>query len=104
MAIGLGFGSPGDSWLGMSSVKGPGILRGEVYQTKDQGLENTETLETTVFQDLVFLTYLMAQDGKNDTYSVARHNCRTFSQAMFEEAKRQRGAKHGGCKNVKKCE
>jgi len=104
MAIGLGFGSPGDSWLGMSSVKGPGILRGEVYQTEDQGLENTETLETTVFQDLVFLTYLMAQDGKNDTYSVARHNCRTFSQAMFEEAKRQRGAKHGGCKNVKKCE
>ena len=104
MAIGLGFGSPGDNWLGMSSIKGPGILRGEVYSTGDQGLEDTETLETTVCQDMSFLAYLISLDGKNDTYSVARHSCRTFSQAMFEEAKRRSVASNGGCKNGKKCE
>lgn len=104
MAIGLGFGSPGDNWLGMKSTKGPGILRGEVYLTEDQGLENTETLETTVCQDMSFLVYLISLDGKHDTYSVARHSCRTFSQAMFEEAKRRSGVNNGGCKNGKKCE
>ena len=104
MAIGLGFGSPGDNWLGMKSIKGPGILRGEVYSTEDQGLENTETLETTVCQDMSFLAYLISLDGKHDTYSVARHSCRTFSQAMFEEAKRRSGVNNGGCKNGKKCE
>ena len=103
MATGIGFGSPGDNWLDMTSTKGPGILRGEVYSTEDQGLENTETLETTVCQDMAFLAYLISLDGKKDTYSVLRHSCRTFSQAMLNEAK-HRSAANGGCKNGKKCE
>ena len=86
----------------MNSIKGPGILRGEVYQTGDQGLEDTETLETTPCQDRAFLDYLRSMDGREDTYSLGRHSCRTFSQAMMEEAKRRKNS--GGCKNDKKCE
>jgi len=103
-AIGLGFGSPGGNWLDMNSIKGLGILRGEVYSTEDQGFENTETLDTIVCQDMAFLAYLMSLDGKKDTYSVVRHSCRTFSQAMLEEAKRRSSANNGGCKNGRKCE
>ena len=101
-ATGFGFGGPGSDWLGMNSIKGPGILRGEVYPTGDQGLEDTETLETTPCQDRAFLDYLRSMDGREDTYSLGRHSCRTFSQAMMEEAKRRKNS--GGCKNDKKCE
>ena len=86
----------------MNSIKGPGILRGEVYPTGDQGLEDTETLETTPCQDRAFLDYLRSMDGREDIYSLGRHSCRTFSQAMMEEAKRRKN--NGGCKNDKKCE
>ena len=48
-AIGFGFGGAGSDWLGMNSIKGLGILRGEVYPTDDQGLDDTETLETTPY-------------------------------------------------------
>ena len=102
-ATGFGFGWPGNDWLGMNSIKGPGILRGEVYPTGDQGLEDTETLETTPCQDRAFLDYLKSIDGREDTYSLGRHSCRTFSQAMMEEAKR-RNNNSGGCKSDKKCE
>jgi len=101
-ATGFGFGGPGSDWLGMNSIKGPGILRGEVYPTDDQGLEDTETLETTPCQDRAFLDYLKSMDGREDTYSLGRHSCRTFSQTMMEEAKRRKNS--GGCKNDKKCE
>ncbi len=101
-ATGFGFGGPGSDWLGINSIKGPGILRGEVYPTGDQGLEDTETLETTPCQDRAFLDYLRSMDGREDTYSLGRHSCRTFSQAMMEEAKRRKNS--GGCKNDKKCE
>ena len=101
-ATGFGFGGPGRDWLGMNSIKGPGILRGEVYPTDDQGLEDTETLETTPCQDRAFLDYLKSMDGRKDTYSLGRHSCRTFSQAMMGEAKRRKNS--GGCKNDKKCE
>ena len=49
-----------------------------------------------------FLDYLRSMDGREDTYSLGRHSCRTFSQAMMEEAKRRKNS--GGCKNDKKCE
>ena len=101
-ATGFGFGESGSDWLGMDSIKGPGILRGEVYPTGDQGLEDTETLETTPCQDRAFLDYLKSMDVREDTYSLGRHSCRTFSQAMMEEAKRRKN--RGGCKNDKKCE
>ena len=64
-ATGFGFGGPGSDWLGMNSIKGPGILRGEVYPTGDQGLEDTETLETTPCQDRAFLDYLRSMDGRD---------------------------------------
>ena len=102
-ATGIGIGKPGVNWLGIDSVKGPGILRGEVYQTKDQGYEDTETLETTPCQDMAFLDYLISLIGQKDTYSVGRHSCRTFSQAMMEEARRRKGGNSGGCNNDKKC-
>ena len=98
-ATGFGIGKPGSDWLGINSIKGPGILRGEVYTTEDQGLENTEVLETTPCQDKAFLEYLMSLEGREDTYSIGRHSCRTFSKAMMEEAKQR----NGGCKNDKKC-
>lgn len=104
-ATGFGFGGADGEWLGMDSIKGPGILRGEVYPTKDQGLEDTETLETTPCQDRAFLVYLASFDGREDTYSIGRHSCRTFSQAMMEEAKQRNGINNNGeCKNDKKCQ
>ena len=102
-ATGFGFNGIGGDWLGMESIKGPGILRGEVYPTEDQGMENTETLETTPCQDKAFLDYLMSLDGRSDTYSIGRHSCRTFSQAMLKKARQRNGVGAGGCKNDKKC-
>ena len=69
---------PGGKWLGVDSIKGPGILRGKVYQTEDQGLKDAETLETTPCQDKAFMEYLISLIGQNDTYSVGRHSCREF--------------------------
>lgn len=97
----IGWGAPGNDWLGSDSVKGPGILQGEVYPTGDQGLEDTEILETTPCQDISFLDYLKSQDGQEDTYSLFRHNCRAFSQEMMNKAKKWTDA--GDCKNDKKC-
>ena len=97
----IGWGAPGNDWLGSDSVKGPGILQGEVYPTGDQGLEDTEILETTPCQDISFLDYLKSQDGQEDTYSLFRHNCRSFSQEMMNKAKKWTNA--GDCKNDKKC-
>ena len=102
-ATGIGIGMPGGSWLGVDSIKGPGILRGEVYSTDDQGRKDAETLETTPCQDKSFLEYLTALIGQKDTYSVGRHSCRTFSQAMMEEAKRRSGGNNGRCKHGRKC-
>ena len=99
---GFGFGAPGDDWLGMESIKGPGILRGKVYPTGDQGLKDTETLVTTPCQDKAFWNYLRSMKGREDIYSLFRHNCRTFSRAMLSMAKKFANA--GGCKNDKKCE
>ena len=102
-ATGIGIGMPGGKWLGVDSIKGPGILRGKVYQTEDQGLKDAETLETTPCQDKAFMEYLISLIGQKDTYSVGRHSCRTFSQAMMEEAKRRSGGNNGGCKHGRKC-
>ena len=101
--IGVEFKAPGNEWLGLQSVKGPGVLRGNVYQTGDQGINDTEILETTPCQDRSFLEYLKSLDGVIDTYSTFRHSCRTFSQAMMEEAKRRKENKDGVCKNENKC-
>ena len=102
-ATGFGFGSPSDGWLGMGGGKGPGILRGEVYETDDQGVEDTETLETAPCQDIAFLGYLSSLVNREDTYSILRHSCRTFSQAMMDEAKRRNHNNDRRCKCDNKC-
>lgn len=98
----VGFSVPGDDWLEMNSIKGPGVLRGKVYTTGDQGLEDTEPLETTPCQDKAFWDYLRSMKGKEDVYSLFRHNCRTFSRAMLSMA--EGFANTEECKNDKKCE
>ena len=102
-ATGLGLSGPSDDWLGLNSSTGPGVIRGNVYETDDQGLEDTEILETTPCQDRAFLKYLLSLDGQEDTYSLFRHNCRTFSQAMLNEARRRNGNNDRKCKYDKKC-
>lgn len=97
----VGLGAPGGDWLGMDSIKGPGILRGEVYLTDDQGLEDTEVLETSPCRDIAFLKYLISLLGQEDTYSLIRHNCREFSQSMMDKAKQW--TDNGDCKNDTKC-
>lgn len=101
-ATGVGLGAPDNDWLGMDGVKGPGILRGEVYLTSDQGLEDSEVLETSPCQDITFLDYLKSLKRQQDTYSLLRHNCRAFSQAMMDKAKNWTNT--DGCKNNKKCQ
>ena len=100
-ATGVGLGAPNSDWLGMDSIKGLGILRGEVYPTGDQGFEDTEVLETSPCQDITFLDYLKSLKRQEDTYSLLRHNCRAFSQAMMNKAKNWTNT--GGCKNDTKC-
>ena len=102
-ATGLGLSGPSDDWLGLNSPTGPGVIKGSVYETDDQGLEDTEVIETTPCQDRAFLKYLLSLDGKEDTYSLFRHNCRTFSQAMLDEAKRRNSNNDWRCKYDNKC-
>ena len=52
---------------------------------------------------LVSLVLNLAGSFAKDTYSVGRHSCRTFSQAMMEEAKRRSGENNGRCKHDRKC-
>jgi len=85
-AAGLGFERPSTNWLGRKSTQFGGPLRGEVYETGDQGRKDSKTLPTTCEQDKAFLEKLWSLDGNTGTYSLMRHSCRTFSQMMFEEA------------------
>lgn len=101
-ATGVGLGAPGDDWIGTDSIKGPGLIRGEVYWTGDQGIEDAEVLETSPCQDIAFGGYLDSLWLQEDTYSLFRHNCRTFSQAMMDKARNMTTT--GGCQNDTKCE
>ena len=82
----FGFDWPSTGWLGRKSPQSGGPLRGEVYETGDQGLKNLKTLKTTCKQDEEFLDMLRDLEGTSATYSLFRHNCRAFSQMIFDEA------------------
>ena len=47
--------------------------------------------KTTCQQDKEFLKMLESMEGTEDTYSVGRHNCRAFSQDMFNQAQKKYG-------------
>ena len=83
-ATGVGFSW--GNWLGRDSCQLGGPLRGEVYETDDQGLKDSRSIRTTCKQDDEFLRKLEALDGQQGSYSLLRHSCRNFSQMLFEEA------------------
>lgn len=85
-ATGLQFPWPSSTWLEFDSYQF-GLLQGTVYETGDQGTRTSGTLDTTCQQDETFLAILRGMEDSTGAYSVLRHNCRTFSQQMFEDAK-----------------
>ena len=82
---------PSKSWLGLDSVQLGGPLIGEVKLTEDAGMKDSKRLVTTCWQDFDFLSFLFSLSRTEETYSVLRHNCRRFSQEMFDEAVRRYG-------------
>ncbi len=63
------------------------ILEGTVYESNYTSGRVSSELQTTPEQDKQFLNYLLSYKGKTAGYSVGRHNCRKFSQLMFQRAK-----------------
>ena len=85
-AVGLGFDCPSTKWLDENSMQMGGPIRGEVYETGDQGIDVVKTIKTNCFEDRAFLSYLRSLVGAQGTYSVLRHNCRMFSQDQYKRA------------------
>ena len=83
---GIGLRKPSKNWLGYNSRQFGGPLQGEVYSTYDKGRTDSGSISTTCEQDKEFLQLLVSMIGLQDTYSLGRHSCRTFSQMMFEKA------------------
>lgn len=76
------------TWLGWSSWVVGAILKGEVYEAPPvPGATIVSRHATTPAQDDNWLAYMLGTRlGLQDGYSVARHNCRMFSQREFAEA------------------
>ncbi len=81
----FGWTAPSMTWLGRPSFNAGGPMKGEVYRTADTGLHTIKTKKTTCSEDLKFWFKMWLMEGRVDTYSVARHNCRMFSQMMYNE-------------------
>jgi RHS repeat-associated protein len=77
---------PSMTWLFWHEFNAGGPLVGEVYETDYTGGTVVGTIKTTCKQDIVWLTGELARVGATDTYSVARHNCRRYSQYEFRDA------------------
>ena len=74
------------TWLGWNSIVVAGCLRGEIYQDSyTEGLVIRQKY-TTSFQDTLWLNYMWKRKGEVDVYSVARHNCRMYSNMEFDDA------------------
>jgi len=75
-------------WLGWNSWVTGAILQGEIYQADPvPGATIYSRHTTTAAQDAKWLQYeLTTRLGLKDGYSVARHNCRTYSQWEFRDA------------------
>ncbi|MDT4798993.1 hypothetical protein FQZ97_316390 [compost metagenome] len=76
------------TWLGWSSWVTGAILQGEVYDpTPVSGASIVSTHTPTVAQADNWVNYMDGSRlGLKDGYSVARHNCRLFSQWEFRDA------------------
>jgi len=88
---GFGWAAPSNTWLGQPSPNLGGPGRGTVYDSTGCGIWDVKVIKTTCQQDKQFLKMLEAMEGTEDTYSVGRHNCRGFSQNMFNQAQKQYG-------------
>ena len=88
---GFSFGMSGfgltlsSTWLGQDSPTAA-ILKGEIYETGYTGGRIDAVVHTTPEQDAAFVKYLLSRVGEEGGYSIARHNCREFSQSMFYTA------------------
>lgn len=76
------------TWLGWDSLVVGAILKGQVYEpapVSDATIVNRH--RPTAEQGARWLNYIESRRlGLNDGYSVARHNCRTYSQWEFRDA------------------
>ena len=78
---------PNKKWLGWSSTTlGGYVMEGEIYETYFVGSVSAEKM-TTAGQDSKWLSWMRtSRKGLKDVYSVARHNCRMYSQNEFDDA------------------
>ena len=76
------------TWLGWNSLVIGAILKGEVYEPPPvSGARVVSRHTPTTAQGSRWLKYMLGTRlGLQDVYSVARHNCRTFSQWEFGDA------------------
>ena len=76
------------TWLGWSSIVAGAILNGEIYHPGPvPGATIVSRQTPTAAQAARWLSYMRDRRlGLKDGYSVARHNCRTFSQWEFRDA------------------
>ena len=87
-AVGVQAPQFSSTWLGWSSWVTGAILKGEVYDPAPvSGATIVSTHTPTVTQADNWVNYMdTSRLGLQDGYSVARHNCRTFSQWEFRDA------------------
>jgi uncharacterized protein DUF4157 len=76
------------TWLGWNSIVAGAILNGEIYHPGPvPGATIVSRHTPTAAQAARWLSYMSGSRlGLKDGYSVARHNCRTFSQWEFRDA------------------
>jgi uncharacterized protein DUF4157 len=76
------------TWLGWSSYVVSAVIKGEVYEPAPVAGATIASRHTpTAAQAARWLGYMTGTRlGLQDGYSVARHNCRTFSQWEFRDA------------------
>ena len=87
-AVGAQFPQFSSTWLGWSSTVVGAILKGQVYDPSPvPGATIVSRHSPTPAQAANWRSYMLRRRlGLNDGYSVARHNCRTFSQWEFRDA------------------
>ena len=87
-AIGVQLPQFSSTWLGWNSKVVGAVLKGEVYNVDAvPGATVVSRLTPTAVQASKWNSYMLnRRSGLQDGYSVARHNCRTFSQWEFRDA------------------
>jgi RHS repeat-associated protein len=76
------------TWLGWDSQVFGAIIKGEIYEPDPvPDAEIAQRHVTTMIQDVKWFRYMRnVRRGTTDGYSVARHNCRQYSQWEFRDA------------------